>query len=229
MGTRHLIAVVVDDEFKIAQYGQWDGYPSGQGAAIIQFLGEPQSSDPQKVDRADRLEALRTGARKLRWATDEDFARINTELNLPEGGWMDMEQAERYKAAYPAMSRDAGGDILAMVADGGVEFVTDSRDFALDSLFCEWAYVLDLDANTLEVYKGFQKERHDKGRWAGLPDDEAIAQKAADAKAKHEAGEITEDQLAYWSATEYHSIALAATFDLATVSDEDMAALEEDE
>lgn len=29
MGTRHIIAVVADDEYKIAQYGQWDGYPSG--------------------------------------------------------------------------------------------------------------------------------------------------------------------------------------------------------
>lgn len=38
MGTRHLISVVLDGEYKIAQYGQWDGYPSGQGQAIVDFL-----------------------------------------------------------------------------------------------------------------------------------------------------------------------------------------------
>ena len=38
MGTRHLICVVKDGEFKVAQYGQWDGYFSGQGQNILNFL-----------------------------------------------------------------------------------------------------------------------------------------------------------------------------------------------
>lgn len=31
MGTRNLTCVVLDGEFKVAQYGQWDGYPEGSG------------------------------------------------------------------------------------------------------------------------------------------------------------------------------------------------------
>lgn len=38
MGTRHLTVVVKNDKYKVAQYGQWDGYPSGAGANVIEFI-----------------------------------------------------------------------------------------------------------------------------------------------------------------------------------------------
>ena len=38
MGTRNLTIVYVDGEYKVAQYGQWDGYPEGQGATCLDFL-----------------------------------------------------------------------------------------------------------------------------------------------------------------------------------------------
>jgi len=38
MGTRHLICVVLDNEYRVAQYGQWDGYLTGQGKEIVNFL-----------------------------------------------------------------------------------------------------------------------------------------------------------------------------------------------
>jgi hypothetical protein len=31
-------------------------------------------------------------------------------------------------------------------------------EFAADSLFCEWAYVIDFDSNTFDVYKGFNTQ-----------------------------------------------------------------------
>ena len=142
MGTRHLIAVVADGDFRIAQYGQWDGYPEGQGLTVLTFLR----------DQANVI-ALRKHLPNLRFATEEDDKRVTDfcESIGSSDGWMNMEQADQYKAAFPALSRDVGADILEMVAAGGVEFVGDNRDFALDSLFCEWAYVVDLDSNVLEV------------------------------------------------------------------------------
>ena len=42
MGTRNLTCVFVNGEYKVAQYCQWDGYPSGQGLTILNFLlGKP--------------------------------------------------------------------------------------------------------------------------------------------------------------------------------------------
>ena len=39
MGTRNLTLVINQEgEKKVAQYGQWDGYPSGVGAGVLRFL-----------------------------------------------------------------------------------------------------------------------------------------------------------------------------------------------
>ena len=38
MGTRHITAVVSEGEFVVAQYGQWDGYPTGAGNDIVAII-----------------------------------------------------------------------------------------------------------------------------------------------------------------------------------------------
>jgi hypothetical protein len=38
--------------------------------------------------------------------------------------------------------------------------MSDGIDFIKDSLFCEWGYVINLDDEVLEVYRGFQTEPH---------------------------------------------------------------------
>lgn len=37
-------------------------------------------------------------------------------------------------------------------------FLRNEIKFAGDSLFCEYAYVVDFDKNTFEIYRGFNKE-----------------------------------------------------------------------
>lgn len=51
MGTRHLIVVTSKNKVKVAQYGQFDGYPSGQGADILNFILSVDLSEfKNKVD-----------------------------------------------------------------------------------------------------------------------------------------------------------------------------------
>ena len=44
------------------------------------------------------------------------------------------------------------------VPNEGLLFIENSEIFLGDSLNCEWAYVINLDAGVLEIYKGRQKE-----------------------------------------------------------------------
>lgn len=133
----------LDGTHKIAQYGQWDGYPTGQGATVLEFLNTIKS----KKKRKQFEEKLRA----LQWADDEYRDSIQKKHDAGElpGGW---------PKCYPELSRDTAARILQLVFDSppGMR-VSDALEFAKDSLFCEWAYVIDLDKDVLEVYKGWQK------------------------------------------------------------------------
>ncbi len=159
MGTRHLISIYLDGEAKLAQYGQWDGYPSGQGFQCVAFL--------QAVD----LDVFKTQVRNSRMLTEQEVRERWTEAGAnPESEMVGLEIAEQFNRANPQLSRDSGAGTLTYIMEAEKpELAGDSTPFAGDSLFCEWAYVIDLDEMTFEVYEGFQKKAHEQGRFWDLP------------------------------------------------------------
>lgn len=155
MGTRHLIAVHLDGEYKVAQYGQWDGCPGSQGADILAFI--KLHNDETFVERV----------RQCQFATDEEvnetWKEFGVEVNA-DNGFVSYDIAKTHDEKYPTLSRDTGANVLPLIKLGeGKVLLRDSIEFAGDSLFCEWAYVIDLDKNTFEVYKGFNKSPLNEG------------------------------------------------------------------
>ncbi len=140
MGTRHLIAVYIDGEYKIAQYGQWDGYPRGQGVTCFEFI--------KTLLDANIVEEFKEKVRATQWMTETEIDNIDEQI---DNGSISENQ-------YPELSRDTGGKILSLVLEkpAGIKLINDIT-FAAASLVCEWVYVLDFDTNTFEVYKGFNK------------------------------------------------------------------------
>lgn len=152
MGTRNLIAVQKDNSYKVAQYCQWDGYPTGQGHTILKFFAE------------NDLETFRAKVSNCFYGTQEQLDEAYAPYT-DGNGWMTMEQSNAFqKSEFAHLSRDTGADILnhIMKAEGPLMLV-DQIDFAKDSLFCEYAYVIDLNRNVLEVYQGFNKEPLEPG------------------------------------------------------------------
>jgi hypothetical protein len=161
MGTRNLTAVFFNGAYPVAQYGQWDGYPSGQGKTALEFL-----------HGAD-LDIFKVQLGRCEWVDTKKVDAFLKEVGSRDGG-LNMEQAEKYYKAFPYLGRDHGAEILEMIytATGPVE-LSDSITFASDSLFCEWAYVIDLDAGKFEVYQGFNQEPVPPGqRFSDFPKDE---------------------------------------------------------
>jgi hypothetical protein len=56
--------------------------------------------------------------------------------------------------ADPEVVTCVGADILPMIASGQVTRIATYLNFVADSLHCEYAYVLNLDLELLEVYRG---------------------------------------------------------------------------
>jgi len=141
MGTRHLTAVYIDGQYKIAQYGQYDGYPEGAGVAVLNFA--------RTLADKSRLAGF-----MAQWFSTEELRTIDKAIEdkkLSHADW---------RSAYPQLDRTLGSEVLDLVMNQelGIKLFND-LNFAAESLFCEWAWVIDLDAGTFEGYKGFNTER----------------------------------------------------------------------
>lgn len=138
MGTRHLTAVKLDGEYRVAQYGQWDGYPEGQGVTVLEFA--------RKLRREKTLERFKENLRKSRWITYEEIKAINEAAENNGFKWWEV---------YPQLCRDMGAEVLNYVlnADGDIVLLNE-YDFAFDHIFCEFIWCINLDDGVFGLYYG---------------------------------------------------------------------------
>lgn len=147
MGTRGFITFVIDGEEKTT-YNHSDSYPDGLGVDVLSFA------------RGDMLAAAER-ARSLQLIdpeslpTEEQKAALRPFANLAVG--------TRSMDDWYCLLRETQGNPAQILAAG---YMTDARDFPADSLFAEYGYVVDFDAQRFEAYRGFQEQPHDKGRFA---------------------------------------------------------------
>jgi hypothetical protein len=148
MGTRNLTIVQSSGEYKIAQYCQWDGQPSGQGVLVLNAL--------TKIFNAGGLQRFQNRVDALKQVSKDYVKRKRDEI-IPHAIGTGQNQEELFKTAYPHYERSFGAKILEAVYDGEVENVFPDIEFAAESLVCEWAYVIDLDTGMFEIYTGFNE------------------------------------------------------------------------
>lgn len=171
MGTRGFITFAVGGTEKTA-YNHFDSYPTGVGTQVVEALKtEWVTPDAVRELRVVGPDDKPTPAdvRKLAAFTDLGVSRGSTD------DWY-------------CLLRETQGDPVKILRAGVIE---DAGDFPLDSLFAKWGYVIDMDTMKLEIYAGFQKQPHDKGRFAHR--------------------EVTDD---YAREHGYHPVALVASYDI---------------
>lgn len=156
MGTRNLTCVVKDGEYRIAQYGQWDGYIGGVGRDLMEVL--------QSILKEEKMDVFVEKMNLTKEVTEDELRAAILSCGGREdenmGLMMDITASDNYEENFPSLHRNtSGGKLLEIVMESeDTVLIKKDLEFAANSLFCEWCYVIDLDKKKLEVYRGFNKE-----------------------------------------------------------------------
>ncbi len=157
MGTRGFITFVVDGR-EMTTYNHFDSYPNGLGLDVLGWLVEAVKKD-DTIGRVRALQVVNGNAKPT--TTQINRLRAFHNPNVSTGSPLE----------WYSLLRNTQGDCDAILKAG---VMIDARAFPADSLFAEWGYVIDFDANMFEVYQGFQTgpvvgrfARRRKGRTKG--------------------------------------------------------------
>jgi hypothetical protein len=134
MGTRGLTKVVYKNQTIVAQYGQWDHYPEGQGVTLFNIL-----KDPNNV---------------------KNFIKKIPQIYYPSDEQLDViyksVTGDNPDEQVPSLTRNTGGEIFRVIADWDDSPIPIVRDeaFEKDELFCEGVYTINLDTGFFHTQFG---------------------------------------------------------------------------
>jgi hypothetical protein len=204
MGTRGAFGVIAGER-ELIGYNQFDSYPNGGGITNLGWL--------RSVIEGGELAVVFCQAVLCRLVDNDQPPKAADVEALADA--TDLNVSERSKADWYCLTRHTHGDIGAMLACG---YIFDSHTFPLDSLFCEWGYIVDFDKGVFEVYQGFQESLPKLGRWAGRPTEEEVEL----AYSEH-LGWCAENGRDPWrpEVSEYKAIELVASYAFSSLPDDE--------
>lgn len=126
-----------------ASYNHYDSYPEGLGKIIVEFLSTTSSEELnemfEKIILVDQYDE----------PSETEQAEIKR-MNIYNGEYKDWYSILHNYQGNPELLRET-------INEYGKAYMTDDISFIKDSLFCEYAYIINLDDSTLEFWNGFQR------------------------------------------------------------------------
>ena len=150
MGTRGALGFQVNGKIK-ATYNHSDSYPEYLGEAMLKWVKGRGIKDLHHIALDMKMIDISTEP------TEEDKEKWRPFTDLGVSNQSDTD--------WYCLSRGAQGDIGAYVKAGAMP--GGGEDFMQDSLYCEWAWIINVDGGTFDVYRGFQKTPPEDGFFTG--------------------------------------------------------------
>lgn len=161
MSTRGVLGLFSGGVTK-ATYNHSDSYPTG--------LGKDTAEELTEALKTIGIDKMRSNFKKIKMIKDEDKQPSNTDIkkyndyaNTHVGGPMSNDVV----LTWYQLLRETQGTLMPYYK-GEVVHMIDGKSFIGSGLYCEWVYIVNLDTEELEVYKGFQRVKHNEGRYANM-------------------------------------------------------------
>lgn len=158
MGTRGIYGFRKNKKDKLI-YNHWDSYPEGLGADILDYI------------RKHTIKSMNEVFNRINIADDKKPISEYSEEKLKEYQWL-LDKMIRNKknkqniSIYNVVDEYiCNNGLLNAFDEKRLNLYNDDSKFILDSLSCEWGYILNLDNNTLEVWKGYQTTPNKNNRY----------------------------------------------------------------
>ena len=151
MSTRGAVGFRIDGVDKIT-YNHSDSYPSWLGEQVTAFI--------RKNRRNGKL--FNRVVKEVKTIRVVDSDSIPTQADQTRYAHLFQNVSTGKRTEWYALIRGLQGNLEGMVDEG---IMLDGQITMNESLYTEWAYIVNLDTNTLEIYRGFVHEPG-KGRYA---------------------------------------------------------------
>lgn len=136
-----------------------NAYPASAGVTVLRFVRQ-LVKDHAVDEAADRVKQLVVHVPDLDGDPEpEDVAALKV--------WAAPGTNPEWHMDWWTLLARTLGNPDAILTSG---HLVSAADFAGDSLFCEWGYVINFRSQELEVYRGLQTVPPLAGRWAGGED-----------------------------------------------------------
>ena len=146
MSTRGLFGFRKDGKDKLT-YNHFDSYQDYLGRVMAKFCAEHKVSELKAV--CDSIELV----------DEESTPTIEQITKCVKAGYYDLNVSTQSVGDWYCILREMQGnpeEYAKNFKNGHGTYMIDSHEFIQNSLFCEYAYIINLDTEKLEFWIGFQ-------------------------------------------------------------------------
>lgn len=148
MGTRGLYGFRKNGIDKLT-YNHFDSYPDCLGGTMVEFCKTTSLKEMNEIFDKIVLVLEHTVPTQTQVKECIEYYDSNVSVGSPEDWYCLLRGAQGNPNVYKH----------------GFKYMIDSHNFIKDSLFCEYAYIINLDTECLEFWVGFQKEPDENNRY----------------------------------------------------------------